>query len=257
MANFRYRARDPQGQLQNGVVEAASEQAAAEVLSRRALIILQTAAYCRPKLSTGGNNRCGKPSVGLTELIVFARQMYALMKAGIPIIRAIRGLAESTAFEILASWCCRIWPISWKKAVIYRRRCSVIRKCLTALSSVLSMSAKTPAGWMMPFSQLSDYFEQELETRKQIKQATRYPIFVLIAIVVAMVILNLLVIPQFANMFARFNAELPWSTQVLLATSTLFYPLLVLFLLLTLVGRVIVGLSLCTDPRWQLSLEQT
>ncbi|MBU2223074.1 MAG: type II secretion system F family protein, partial [Gammaproteobacteria bacterium] len=90
------------------------------------------------------------------------------------------------------------------------------------------------------FSQLSDYFEQEMETRKQIKQATRYPMFVLLAIVAAMVILNLFVIPQFANMFARFNAELPWATKVLLATSNFFihyWPLL-------LVGIIAAGFAL-------------
>jgi MSHA biogenesis protein MshG len=89
------------------------------------------------------------------------------------------------------------------------------------------------------FLQLTFYFEQELETRKQIKQATRYPIFVLFALAVAMVILNIFVIPQFANMFARFNAELPWSTQLLLASSSFFinfWPLLLVILVATVVG---------------------
>jgi MSHA biogenesis protein MshG len=72
------------------------------------------------------------------------------------------------------------------------------------------------------FLQLSSYFEQEMETKKQIKQATRYPTFVLFAIAVAMVLMNMLVIPQFATMFAKFNTELPWATKVLLASSNLF-----------------------------------
>ena len=66
------------------------------------------------------------------------------------------------------------------------------------------------------------HFEKEMETKKQIKQATRYPTFVLFAIAVAMVLMNVLVIPQFAAMFAKFNTELPWATRVLLASSNLF-----------------------------------
>jgi MSHA biogenesis protein MshG len=72
------------------------------------------------------------------------------------------------------------------------------------------------------FEQLSFYLERELETRKQIKSATRYPIFVLIALVIAMVIMNVVVIPIFADMFKSFGAELPLMTKVLLATSEFF-----------------------------------
>ncbi|CAM5225829.1 hypothetical protein ALON55S_06177 [Alishewanella longhuensis] len=44
------------------------------------------------------------------------------------------------------------------------------------------------------FLQLSFYFEQEQETRKQIKQASRYPTMVLVALLIALVIMNLFVI---------------------------------------------------------------
>ena len=47
----------------------------------------------------------------------------------------------------------------------------------------------------------------------------RYPSFVLIAIGIAMVILNIMVIPVFAGMFAKFGVELPLATRILLATS--------------------------------------
>lgn len=44
---------------------------------------------------------------------------------------------------------------------------------------------------------------------------------------VAMVILNIFVIPTFAGIFSKFGAELPWATRVLLVTLVLFYSLLV------------------------------
>ncbi|MCV5991662.1 type II secretion system F family protein, partial [Escherichia coli] len=51
--------------------------------------------------------------------------------------------------------------------------------------------------------QLANYYEQELETRKRIKAAMRYPTFVIVFITIAMFILNILVIPEFASMFTR------------------------------------------------------
>jgi len=251
MANFRYRARDAQGRLQNGEVEAASSQAAAEVLSRRALIILQL----EPLAAKTGNSwqqPLWQAGVGLTELIVFARQMYALMKAGIPIIRAIRGLAESTASKSLQKVLSDLADQLEKGRNLSQAMLSHPKVFNRLMVSIVHVGENT-GRLDDAFAQLSDYFEQEQETRKQIKQATRYPTFVLIAIVVAMVILNLLVIPQFATMFARFNAELPWSTQVLLATSN-FFTRYWFFLLLALVGLVIVSYRYVQTPagsyRW-------
>jgi MSHA biogenesis protein MshG len=72
------------------------------------------------------------------------------------------------------------------------------------------------------FLQLSHHLERDLETRKRIASAFRYPIFVLVAIAAAVAIINLMVIPAFAKMFASFHAQLPLATRILLGTSKFF-----------------------------------
>jgi len=72
------------------------------------------------------------------------------------------------------------------------------------------------------FLQLSSYLEREQETRKQIKAATRYPMFVIFALVAALVIMNILVIPIFADMFKSLGAELPLMTRILIGMSEFF-----------------------------------
>ncbi|MBU2428766.1 MAG: type II secretion system F family protein [Gammaproteobacteria bacterium] len=238
MANYRYAARDPQGQMQNGVIEAGSETTAADLLSRRSLIPLQIV-LIPDKSAPWWKVDLSQPKVGLMELIVFARQMYSLMRAGIPIIRAIRGLADSTAskaLKVVLSDLADQLEKGRNLSVAMASHPKVFNRLIVSIVHVGENTGRLDDA----FSQLSDYFEQEMETRKQIKQATRYPMFVLLAIVAAMVILNLFVIPQFANMFARFNAELPWATKVLLATSNFFihyWPLL-------LVGIIAAGFAL-------------
>ncbi len=95
MANFAYKGRDSQGNATSGVVEAANEMAAAEQLMRRGVMPTElkpgkakSAAIDWSLLLEGG--------VKLDELVIFSRQMYALTRAGIPILRAIAGLEEST-----------------------------------------------------------------------------------------------------------------------------------------------------------------
>lgn len=220
MANYRYAARDQNGQMQNGVIEAGSETTAADLLSRRLLIPLQIE-LIPDKSAPWWKVNLSQPKVGLMELIVFARQMYSLMRAGIPIIRAIRGLADSTAsksLKLVLSDLADQLEKGRNLSVAMASHPKVFNRLIVSIVHVGENTGRLDDA----FSQLSDYFEQEMETRKQIKQATRYPMFVLLAIVAAMVILNLFVIPQFANMFARFNAELPWATKVLLATSNFF-----------------------------------
>ena len=66
---------------------------------------------------------------------------------------------------------------------------------------------------------MSEHLEFERDVRERIKQAMRYPIFVLVAMVIAVIILNIFVIPVFAKVFAGFHAELPLITRGLLAFS--------------------------------------
>jgi len=58
--------------------------------------------------------------------------------------------------------------------------------------------------------------------REQVKSALRYPMFVVLAMAAAIVIINLFVIPAFAKVFAGFGSELPLMTRILLATSDFF-----------------------------------
>jgi len=71
------------------------------------------------------------------------------------------------------------------------------------------------------FLQLAKYLERDKKTRDQIKSAVRYPVFVLASIVAALAVINLFVIPAFSKVFAKYDADLPWATNILMATSNL------------------------------------
>ncbi|MBU2114321.1 MAG: type II secretion system F family protein [Gammaproteobacteria bacterium] len=233
MAQFQYTARDQQGKPISGQLDAGDESAAADMLRRRSVIPLtivrqqEAAATAQPGIGWW------QPKVSLTDLIMLSRQMYSLMRAGIPIIRAMEGLAQSTSSIRLQRVLTELVQQLGNGRTLSQAMAAhpgVFSRLMVSIVNVGENTGRLDEA----FLQLTYYFEQEQETRKQIKQATRYPIFVLVALVVAMFILNLLVIPQFANMFARFNAELPWSTKLLLASSsffTRFWPLIVVLML--------------------------
>ena len=219
MATFSYTARDRQGQSVSGSIEASSEMAAADLLLKRSQIPikiqLQEEKAVREAIVWPWQR------VSMTELIIFSRQMYSLMKAGIPIIRAIVGLAESTSSKALHGVLLDLAEQLEKGRTLsaaMTQHPKIFSRLVVSLVHVGENTGRLDES----FLQLSSYFEQELETKKQIKQATRYPSFVLFALLVAMVLMNMMVIPQFSAMFAKFNTELPWATRLLLGSSNLF-----------------------------------
>lgn len=219
MPAFQYQARDGNGRAVNGQLEALSAPAAAALLRERGLIVLQLQQAA--ELSSSKKVSFFSKKVGLEELIIFSRQMYSLIKAGIPIIRAIGSLQESTRSEALGAVLTDLLEQLQNGRNLSTAMAShpqVFNRLIISMVHVGENTGRLDEA----FLQLSFYFEQEQETRKQIKQASRYPTMVLVALLIALVIMNLFVIPQFAAMFSRFNAELPWSTKVLLASSTFF-----------------------------------
>lgn len=237
MANYRYKARDANGELQQGSIDASSVQGAIEQLKRRQWVTLQLdeVAAESAALPVNLNIELWPARLKLTDLIVFCRQMYSLMKAGIPIIRAIRGLAESTSSDLMHKLLLQVADELEKGRTLSAALADHPKDFNRLMVSIIHVGENT-GRLDLAFLQLTDYFEQELETRKQIKQATRYPLMVLIALAIALVVVNIWVIPQFAGMFQRFHAELPWATQILLGMSSFFLAYWPLLLLLTVGG---------------------
>ncbi|EDQ00298.1 type II secretion system F family protein [Shewanella benthica] len=219
MAVYKYRGRDAQGQLVTGVVDATSESVAADQLMSRAVIPLElTETKERQDFSLAA---LFKAKVSLSELQIFSRQMYSLTRSGIPILRAIAGLSETTnsqrmrdALDDISEQLTAGRPLS--SAMNHHQ--DVFDALFVSMVHVGENTGKLEDAFM----QLAGYIEREQETRRRIKAAMRYPTFVLIAITIAMVILNIMVIPKFADMFSRFGAELPWATKLLIGTSSLF-----------------------------------
>ena len=236
MPVYKYRGRDAQGKQVTGVVDAATENAAADQLMSRSVIPLELNESKEKASFTLATLFQSK--VALDELQIFSRQMYSLTRSGIPILRAIAGLSETThsqrmrdALNDISEQLTSGRPLS----SAMNHHPDVFDTLFVSMVHVGENTGKLEDA----FIQLSGYIEREQETRRRIKAAMRYPIFVLMAITLAMVILNIMVIPKFAEMFSRFGADLPWATKVLIGTSNLFvnyWPLMLVGAIGTFIG---------------------
>jgi len=224
VSQFHFTGRDAQGSKVSGSREAGSaDSLASELLAERItpLTIEEQAQASDNDVFAQLKESLRRKHVDLEELIIFCRQMYSLSKAGVPIIRAIGGLAESSRNlylrEVLQAVRSDLEG-GQGMAVALNAHPKVFNTLFVSMISVGENTGQLDQA----FRQVSVYLELERETRKRIKQATRYPLFVLSAMAVALVVINLFVIPAFAKVFAQFKADLPWATQILIGTSQFF-----------------------------------
>ncbi|MFZ8169975.1 type II secretion system F family protein [Alteromonas macleodii] len=225
MPQFKYAGKSTQGGPQKGVIEAASAQAAAQALLSQNIVPLTIVESKKRSAENEGDGfditRLFQQKVGLDEMIIFSRQMYSLLKAGIPIIRAIKGLSENASHkrfqEILKDIADQL-----EQGRSLSSSMAKYETVFTRLTISVVVVGENTGKLDDVFLQLALYFEREQETRKRIKSALRYPTFVLIALAIAMFILNLFVVPVFTQMFERFDTELPIMTRVLIGTSNFF-----------------------------------
>ena len=218
MPTFQYKARGQRGDAIEGVIEAASTDLAASRLIEGGL----TPVDIQPlKQKTGMSTDIADlfpAKVQLVDLIQFSRQMHSLMKAGVPILSALSGLAAHTVNRTLAKTLTGVM-----ESLQAGRDLSSSMAQFPAVFSVFYISlvrvGETSGRLEEVFQQLATYLQRDKKTRDQIKSAMRYPVFVLVAILVAISVINVLVVPAFAAMFAQFGAELPLPTRILIAMS--------------------------------------
>lgn len=232
MADYRYRGRSNDGQMVTGVIDASTETGAADALIKRGIMPTDIALAQNSASAKSAKLELFKQKVTSDDLIVFTRQMYALTKAGIPILRAMEGLAENTTNKTLSDVLFDMvdqLQRGRQLSAAMARHSKVFPRLLVSVVHVGENTGQLEES----FLQLSDYLAKEQETRKAIKTALRYPTFIMIALTIAMFVLNIFVIPTFASMFARFGTELPLTTRIMIGTSDFFvayWPAMLLFI---------------------------
>ncbi|WP_198650513.1 type II secretion system F family protein [Saccharospirillum mangrovi] len=253
MADYFYRGRDADGRLVEGQLEAASQSALVQTLRRQNITPTQvqiakgrkakakaSATPSRGKSDGHWLSRLFRARIKLDELIMFCRQMHALTRSGIPLLRAINGLADASRSPRLSAILHDVTRSLTQGSTLstaLRAHPDAFNDLFVAMIRVGETTGRLDAA----FQQLIGHLEREKSTRKQLAAATRYPLFVSISITSAMLIINFRVIPAFSGVFASLGADLPWPTRVLIASSNFLlvsWPYLLVLLALGIYGLI-------------------
>lgn len=220
MPNYRYKARDKYGTLFTGSMEAAGQEAVAGQLDGMGYIPVAIDEE-RPHgwmdlASLRGLNERVTPQ----DLIIFSRQFATLVNAGLPFLASFDTLIEQTENSKFKEVLIKI-----KKGVEGGESLSEAMsrhpKVFNAL--YVSMIRAGEASGILDdiLKRLAMLAEHEAETRARIKAATRYPVIVVVAIVIAFIVLVTFVVPRFAVIYEGFHVKLPLPTRILITTNDL------------------------------------
>ena len=225
---FAYKGRNAQGAPIMGVMDADSPEAVAVRLGQVGVVPISiTRERVRlPVKRLAIKTRMER--VRPEELIFFTRQMNTLIRAGISLTEAMGAISKETQNQALRSILEAVQQrveggMSFSEALAHHPR---------TFSDIYvhTVRAAEEGGFLdQALARLSTMLDNQLETKRRVSAAFRYPIFVFITLGVGVVILLTMVIPRFALFYAGFKATLPWPTRLIIGLGNFmstFWPVL-------------------------------
>ncbi len=222
MPRFAYTGRAASGAV-SGELDGTDAVAVAALLQSRGVTPLQISADGKAADGKSGSAALQLPKflqakVQPEDLLMFSRQLHTLLRAGVPILRALAGLQESSANLKMKATLASVrssLESGIELSICFAQQGGVFDNFYVAMVRVGEMTGQLDA----VFLRLFKHIEFENFMRQQVKSAIRYPGFVIAAMAVAVGVINTLVVPAFADVFKSFNAELPLATRLLVASS--------------------------------------
>jgi type IV pilus assembly protein PilC len=213
MPKFSYSATLPSGDFARGSHKAASREAAELALYERELRnirVVEQKSFLQLELTA--------PRVKRESVMHLSRQLGAFISAGLPLVDAVRLIAEEAPNSSLK----RVM----NEVEVGLRGGDTLSDCFDrhprifpAFYRGILRSAELTGRLDTVLAQLAGYLEKDLATRRKVKSAMIYPVVVALMSVVTVAVLAGWVLPQFKIFFASLDAELPLPTRMMLAVT--------------------------------------
>lgn len=215
MASYGYEAIDKAGKIVKGSVEADNEEKAKSEIKQQGLTLLelktQSALTKDINIEIGGYP---KPR----DLSVFCRQFVAMTKAGVSILEALKMLSEQTENKQLQIAVEGV-RVSVEKGETLARALSEFPKVFPSLLVNMVAAGESSGSLDVALERMSVQFEKSAKTKALVKKAMIYPLVLCVVMVAVVIVMLVVVIPNYVNMFADMDAELPGITKAVMVAS--------------------------------------
>ncbi len=203
---YHYVARGADGRRHRGLIEAGNVRGAKTALMERGLDPIRVQARRSLPLRSR--------KVSQTELMHFSRQLAVFVRAGIPILEAIDGLAESTNHATMKRTLTDVGD-ALRTGHTLSEALDEHPKVFPTVYRGAVMASERTGNLDASLDRLATYLERAVESRRKLVSALTYPAIVIALAIVVVVVLSVFVIPRFEGLFATLGGELPLPTRIL------------------------------------------
>ncbi len=239
MAIYKYRALNKNGQLQKGLVEAATVEAVAELLAERKLTIVSISEGAQNSISLSAIPFFGKAKK--KNVVIFSRQLAVMIAATVPIVQALRILIVQTEDRVLKqiiSDMANDIDGGMKLSSAFAKHPETFSNFYVAMLR----SGETSGRLEKVLNYLATQMEKDYDLISRIRGAMIYPAFIVTALVGVGAVMLIFVVPKMTSLLQETGGELPFMTRLLIGTSSFLGSFWWLLLLLAIGG--VVGLRL-------------
>ena len=215
MADFQLQYTDASGHLQNLVVQGTSDHEVRDRYARQGFLVYSVKAK-------GGGLGISLPgsrkSLNLEKFLIFNQQFVTLIRAGLPILKALDLLAERLTDAKLRPYINAIREDVRKGALLSDafRAQEVFPKIYVTSIMAGEKSGSLGEG----LERYVSYQKLALGVRKKVLVSLMYPSVLVVLVVFLMVFLITYVVPSFASLYESMSAQLPAITLYLIAIGT-------------------------------------
>lgn len=217
MPVYAYKTITPSGKMNSGKMEADSQAQVRLSLKKSGGQVVQIKELQASSQPIRGKANGGK-KVPVDEVASTIRQLSILVRAGVPLVEALQGLAEQTRSESLAE-CVREIGMHVSQGTALSVALSRYPSVFPALAVEMAKVAEAGGNLAEAMAKLADYMENGAEIVRRIKSALAYPTVIMVISIITIIVMSTFILPRFVTLFKQMGADLPWTTKMLMGLS--------------------------------------
>lgn len=214
MATYEYMAVDKSGKQKKGTMEAQAEDRVKDFLKAEGLIPISI----KEQSILSRDINLGSKKVKARDLSIFCRQFHSILGAGVTILNALQMLSDQTENKVLKEATKQV-QIDVEKGESLTSAMSKHKETFPPLLIHMVEAGEASGSLEISFERMAIQFEKQAKVSGMVKKAMVYPIVVILVAIAVVILMLVVVFPQFEDMFAQVDGELPAITRIVMAMS--------------------------------------
>ena len=210
MPKFKFKAKDLNNKIIHGVFFAKDEEDLRAIISNLDYYLISS-----KKIQESSQLFTFLEKIRVDELSLFCRQLAIMLDAGMELNKCIEILKNNTKINKLKT-ILEVVHYDLMQGMMLSQSLAKYPKTFPVFFRNMIHIGELSGKMSLVLNKLADYYEKDNKTKRKVKSALAYPIFLLTLCMVILAVLSLYVMPIFKDVFTSLEAQLPPITTVVL-----------------------------------------